>query len=138
MNTTIAKRQNKSKRLLLENLTKTPIVQIACEKSGIGRATYYRWREQDQDFSTEADKALENGILLINDMAESQLISAIKDRNITATQYWLKHHHSKYKNKLEITAKKDDETLTQEQEELVTKALLLASIIDFSVDNKET
>jgi len=42
MDKTIEKRQSKNKEQLLEILKKTPIVQIACEKAGVGRATYYR------------------------------------------------------------------------------------------------
>lgn len=73
----IQDRQEEQKKLLLEQLTKTPIVQIACEKSGVGRATYYRWRKDDPDFAREADASLKEGRLLVNDMAESQLMSAI-------------------------------------------------------------
>jgi len=28
--------------LIIEQLKKTPIVQVACEKCGVGRSTYYR------------------------------------------------------------------------------------------------
>lgn len=126
----IEKRKEKEKNIVLEQLKKTPIVQIACEKSGIGRATYYRWRKEDKDFSKKADTALEEGSLLINDMAESQLMSAIRDRNMTAIIFWLKHHHSRYTTRVELTAhlKRQDEELTPEQEELVSKALQLASL----------
>ena len=40
----------KDKELILEQLRKTPIVQVACEKTGIARATYYRWRKKDKRF----------------------------------------------------------------------------------------
>ena len=55
-----------------------------CEKSGISRATYYRWKKDDPDFREKAEEALMDGESLINDMAESQLISAIRDQNMTA------------------------------------------------------
>jgi len=74
----------KTKQLLLDQLRKTPIVQIAAEKIGVGRATYYRWRKEDKKFLKDSDQAIFEGNLLINDMAESQLISAIKDKNITS------------------------------------------------------
>jgi hypothetical protein len=90
---TIDKRQTKEKELLLEQFRKMPIVQIACEKTGIGRATYYRWRKDDQKFANQADLALEDGNRLINDIAESQLLSAIRDKNMTAIIFWLKSHH---------------------------------------------
>lgn len=131
MDNSIQKRQSEEKKKLLEQLLKTPIVQIACEKSGVSRATYYRWRKADDTFSESADKALQDGSLLVNDMAESQLMSAIRDKNLTAIIFWLKHHHPLYATKVEVTAKlkADNEILTSEQEVLVTKALKLASLI---------
>lgn len=132
---TIAKRRIKEKELLLEQLKKTPIIQIACEKIGVARATYYRWRKDDPKFAEDADMALEDGNKLINDMAESQLMSAIRDKNMTAIIYWLNHHHPAYATKMEITArlKNDNEQLTPEQETLVIKALKLASVITGSL-----
>ncbi|MCL5797398.1 MAG: phBC6A51 family helix-turn-helix protein [Patescibacteria group bacterium] len=131
MSQTIENRQSKSKMAILEQLKKVPIVQIACEKSGVGRATYYRWRLEDKQFSKEADDALTEGSLLVNDIAESQLMSAIRDKNLTAIIFWLKHHHAKYATKVEVTAqlKNMDEKLSPEQEALVTKALQLASLL---------
>jgi len=121
----------KNKELVIQQLKKTPIVQVSCEKVGIGRATFYRWKQEDQDFATKADEALLEGSLLVNDVAESQLMSAIRDKNLTAIIFWLKHHHPNYATRVEVTArlKADNEILTPEQEELVTKALKLASLI---------
>lgn len=138
MDKTIEKRQSKNKEQLLEILKKTPIVQIACEKAGIGRATYYRWRKEDAEFTQQADQALLDGSLLVNDMAESQLMSAIRDKNMTAIIFWLKHHHPAYLTRVEITSgQTKDPTLTTEQEEAVKKALLLAGIIKPEVQKNE-
>lgn len=128
MNKTIENRQSKEKAMILEQLKKTPIVQIACEKSGIGRATYYRWRKDDPEFTKLANEALSEGSLLVNDMAESQLISAIRDKNLGAIIFWLKHHHPNYTTKVEITGRLiHDYQLTPEQETLITKALKMVS-----------
>ena len=135
MSKTIVQRQRKEKKLLLEQFKKIPIIQVVCEKFGIGRATYYRWRKDDPKFAEDADTALEDGNKLINDMAESQLISAIRDKNMTSIIYWLNHHHPAYATKMEITAKlkNENEILTPEQETLVIKALKLASVITGSL-----
>lgn len=127
---TITKRQSKQKELLLEQLKRTPIIQIACEKIGIARATYYRWRK-DQKFASLADSSLGEGNQLINDMAESQLLSSIRDKNLTAIIFWLKNHHSAYATRVELTtnAKIADERLSPEQQELLKKALAMASLI---------
>jgi transposase-like protein len=131
MTNTITKRQSIQKKDLLEKLKETPVVEIACRKIGIARATYYRWRISDEKFAKEAELALEAGSALVNDMAESQILTAIKDQNMTAIIYWLNHHHPAYATKIEVTAnlKNQNETLTPEQEALVTKALQLASLI---------
>jgi ACT domain-containing protein len=74
---------SEDKQKLLDNLKQVPIVSVACQKTGISRASYYRWKSKDKNFSKEADKALSEGKQLINDLAESQLINAIKDQNMT-------------------------------------------------------
>ena len=129
--TTIQKRIDKTQELILEQLKKTPIVQVACEKVGIGRATYYRWRKENEVFAEQADISIAEGSLLVNDMAESQLMAAIRDKNLTAIIFWLKHHHPHYATKVEVTArlKTDNEALTPEQEALVTRALKLAALL---------
>lgn len=139
MDKTIEKRQFKNKEQLLEILKKTPIVQIACEKAGIGRATYYRWRKEDTGFAQVSDQALLDGNLLVNDMAESQMMSAIKDKNMTAIIFWLKHHHPAYATKIEIMAsnKNQDIVLTDEQKELLNKALEMAALIPPQEKNHE-
>ena len=125
-------RKSQDKELLVEQLKKTPIIQLACEKTGIGRATYYRWRKEDDEFALEADEAIHFGEQLVNDMAESQLLSAIRDQNMTAISFWLKHHHKNYTTKVELSGKIKTECnqLTPEQQEAITKALGLASLIN--------
>jgi len=131
MTNSITRRQNSQKADLLVKLKETPVVEVACRKIGIARATYYRWRVNDEKFAKEAELALEAGSALVNDMAESQLLAAIKDQNMTAIIFWLKHHHPAYTTKVEVTAqlKSQNEALTPEQEALVNKALQLASLI---------
>ena len=127
---TIQKRQEAQKEQLLEILKKTPIIQVACQKAGMGRATYYRWLKEDPTFAEAATAALDSGIGIINDLAESQLISSIKDKNMTAIIFWLKNHHNSYRPRLELTNGhlNDDENLSEEQQEAVRKALLAAGI----------
>ncbi len=117
--------------LLVEQLKKTPIVQVACEKTNVGRSTYYRWRAEDKEFAKQADEALQEGNLLVNDLAESQLISAIKDQNMTAIIFWLKTHHIDYRNRVEVTTNgyNKEINLTDEQKELLNKAIEMAALI---------
>lgn len=117
-----------ARKRFLEILRKTPIIQLACERSGISRASLYRWKKEDPAFALEVDEAVTEGSGLITDIAESQLLQAIKERNITAVMFWLKHHHKAYANKIELSGNLNvSDQLTPEQEELVKKALELAS-----------
>lgn len=125
MDNKITRRQKKEKELLIENLKRIPIVEIACQKSGVARATYYRWKQKSVVFAKQADEAIEEGIKLINDMAESQLLSSIKEGNTSAVFYWLNHRHSAYGNKVEITTNNQlkDTPLTEEQKDAIKTAL---------------
>jgi ACT domain-containing protein len=120
---------NKNKELILEQLRKTPIAQVACEKMGISRMTFHRWKKDDKEFSDAVDLALSDGNLMVSDLAESQLVSAIKDRNLSAIMYWLKYHHPSYRTRVEIQGTINTiQELSEEQKELVRKALELADI----------
>lgn len=123
------KKTDETKALFLEQLKKTPIVQIACEKIGVGRATFYRWKQEDSEFTKQVDAAIFDGRLMVNDLAESQLIGAVKDRDMRAIMYWLKHHHADYKSRLEIEGTVNTiHELSEEQKALIAKAFALADI----------
>ncbi len=127
----MSRNQATDKKKLLLRLVKTPIVEVACTQAGVPRSTYYRWRKRDEKFAEACDEALEESTGRINDLAESQLIAAIKDQNMTAIIFWLKHHHNRYATKVEVTARfKQDEALTPEQEAIVQTALRLAGLTD--------
>ncbi len=133
----IEKRQKKEKETIIENLKRMPIIEIACNKSGVSRATYYRWKEQDVTFSQAVDKAQEEGEALIRDVAVSKIIKGINDDNLTAAMYWLNHRDPRFSNKVEIsTTTKPQETLSPEQEEAVKKALALTGLSEKEKENK--
>ena len=127
----VDKRIARDKELLLENLKVTAVVEMACQKSEISRSTYYRYRQQDPEFAQKADEALNDGTQLMNDVAESYLLAAIKSKNMSAISLWLRTHHPAYASKLEIAGsiKQIKEELTPEQQKIVEEALSLASII---------
>lgn len=92
-------KQEQQKELLIEQLRKIPITQIACEKLGIARSTFYRWRDEDPEFKEKLIEALIKGKALINDMAESKLIAGIQSNNMQAITYWLRHNHENYRER---------------------------------------
>lgn len=125
---TVDARIQADKQKFLEILEKTPVVQVACERSGVSKATFYRWKEADKEFSEKVEKALTEGNSLVSDIAIAQLISAIKEKNLGAIKFWLQNHHTDYTEKLHITAEIEKEVvLSPDQEVLVRRALELIS-----------
>ena len=85
--------------------------------------------KEDSAFAKDVGTATAEGEAFITDMSESQLITMIRDKNFQALQLWLRHHHPKYGNKVDVSAKLSvDEPLTEEQEMLIKEALRLAGI----------
>jgi predicted DNA-binding transcriptional regulator AlpA len=121
-------KKNKFQDQFLVELAKIPIVQVACEKTDLSRNTVYRWRKEDVSFAKKMDQALSDGVALVNDMSESQLLTLIKEKNFPAVRFWLNKRHPAYKDKIEVTTKEDIEALTPSQAKIVKQALKLASI----------
>ncbi len=134
----MSRNQKKDKQKLITQLQKMPIVEVACKNVGIPRATYYRWRQADTKFVEACDEAIEQSSGMVSDMAESQLISAIKEKNMTAIIFWLKHHHARYTARLllEGRIRHETEVLSPEQEDLVLRALKMAGLLPQRIDNK--
>ena len=123
---TLAVKTKKQKQAFLEQLPKYPIVHIACEKSGVGRSTYYAWRKSDKAFAKLADEAITSGTHFINDMAESKLIQNLQNGNNTAIIFWLKNHHKQYSERIRHEHEFIEEELTSEQKIAIAKALFNA------------
>lgn len=126
---TVNARIKKEKDKFLEIIKKNPVIQVACERSGVSKATFYRWKADDKEFCDKADTAMSEGKELVSDIAISQLISAIKDKNMHAIRYWLSNHHPDYKTKVEIAGTiQVEQELSPEQKALVERALSLAGL----------
>lgn len=123
------KNNDQTKELFIEQLKKTPIVQVCCEKLNVSRATFYRMKASDRKFSQQADNALTEGRKLVNDIAESKLMAAIQNGNLSSIMYWLRFNHPLYGNKIEISGSiTTSNELTSEQLKDIKKALSLANI----------
>lgn len=118
----------KDKERILGHLRSVPIIEVACKKANIARATYYRWRNEDIEFLRQSEEALQDGIDMINDLTESQLIGLIKDKKFQAVQFWLRHNHTRFllKDKEHSLLKpKRSIPLSKEQEKTLKSALVL-------------
>jgi hypothetical protein len=128
----ISRNKAVEKKRILDQLREMPIVEVACRRAGIGRATYYRWLKKDIEFARLCGEALQQSTAAVSDIAEAKLINAIQESNMSAISFWLRHHHSTYKNKLDVsgTIRHEASTLTQEQEALIGRALRIAGLME--------
>lgn len=128
-------KKNKVKQKFLDELKRIPIIQVASEKCGISRTSIYRWREKDKKFSDEMDTALAEGEALVNDLTEAQLLNMIKEKEWCAISFWLRHRNPKFRERVEITTKVIDETLSPEQDAIVREALRLGTLKNEGIKN---
>lgn len=116
-------RIEKQKELFLEQLRKTPIIQVVCEKVGVGRTSLYRWRKDDPVFDEAIREAIELGTHLVNDLAESKLIKLVQDGDFGPIRFWLQTHHHKYANHLRVSIDKPRDELTDEEKAEISTSL---------------
>jgi len=129
--TKIEERQTEDKIKLLECLREMPIVQVACKKAGVSRATYYRWRNEDEEFARASENSFKEGVDFINDMSESQIIQLIKEKKLPAIALWLKHNNPRYGGKMIARTPPSSLTpLTTDEQKLFKKALALSAGIN--------
>lgn len=119
------KRIDAQKKLLLQHIEKTPIVEVVCQKVGIGRTTLYRWLQEDPDFAKEYNGAFGTGVELISDLAESKLIGKIQEGDMTAVKLWLGTHRKDFVSKLEVSAAKPEEMSDEEKSAIEQAHVLL-------------
>lgn len=93
----------KNKALIIEQLKKAPIVQVAVERVGIVRSTFYRWKAEDEVFKENVNQVIKEGRSLVTDLAESQLINNIKNGNMTAIIFWLKNNDGRYSERQQLS-----------------------------------
>jgi hypothetical protein len=121
---TIAKRQAKDKAALLDKFRRMPILQIALDQTRISRSTYYKWRDDDEQFKTDAEEAIAEGEEFITELSESKLLSLINKEHFPAIHLWLRSHHSKYANKLELSGsvKQPRDEMNEEEFDMFAQA----------------
>jgi hypothetical protein len=122
-------RQDHYKQKVITHLRQMPIVQVACQRAGISRATYYRWFKEDEQFAADCVEALSNGVSLINDLAESKLIQGINEGKPVFVMGWLNNHHRSYGNDRLRRYKAESDSVEAEYRQALKD--LTASIHDF-------
>ncbi len=89
--------KGKIKQKLLKEIAKFGNVYLSCQKIGIDKATYYRWKDNNEEFKKLADRAEEMGRENIGEVAEYGLLQNIKEKNERAIEFALVNISKKYK-----------------------------------------
>ena len=120
-------KKDKLKEDVIKALKEMPVIQVVCKRTGVSRATYYRWRTENKDFLRQSNEAANEGREFICDMSESQIIKSIQEGKLPACALWLKHNSPRYG--ADITSRTPTSPmveLTPEEEKLLEKALGLS------------
>lgn len=131
------KRIDAQKKLLLQHIEKTPIVEVVCQKVGIGRTTLYRWLQEDPAFSKDYREAFGTGVELISDLAESKLIGKIQEGDMTAVKLWLGTHRKDFASRIEVSAAKQDEMTEEERKSIEQAHLFIGTVAPPAITNQE-
>ncbi|MFA5287460.1 MAG: hypothetical protein WC394_04230 [Candidatus Omnitrophota bacterium] len=78
-------------------LEEAPFISYAAKKTGIARATIYRWKKNNQDFRDAINKNLESGRRHLCDIAEMALVEKIKSKDLGAIKFYLQYNDERYR-----------------------------------------
>lgn len=113
-----------NRKNFIEELKKIPVIQVACERTGISRMTYYRWLKQSKTFKKEVEEAVKVGNEVVCDVAETQLLNLVKDGEFGAAKFVLQSLSKKYSTKVEVKHKVVEDELTEEEKQSVQEAII--------------
>ena len=91
------KRDSQKKRFI-DALTVQGTVYHAAQAAGVSRQTAYRWREDDLEFASLWDQALQNAV----DVVENTIYNQAVGGNTLAAMFYLKAHRPQYRDRLNI------------------------------------
>lgn len=89
-------KSERHRQKIIEELRKTPIVEIACKNAGVGRTTFYDWIKRNQRFRAQVEEAMLVSRESVNDLAEARMIGKIKEGSFKETRFWLEHNSPIY------------------------------------------
>ncbi|MEK7144417.1 MAG: phBC6A51 family helix-turn-helix protein [Patescibacteria group bacterium] len=136
---TLSVKTAEQKLAVLEHLTKCCIVQLACERVGVGRSTYYKWLSEDKEFKGLANKAINTGREYLNDIAISGLLKKIQEGHLTALIFWLKNNHVWFAERIrhEYHLVDNDGILPDEQREQIVRACRISGMLGTFIRSEE-
>jgi hypothetical protein len=92
----MARTQKRNKARVIAALSEMPIIEAACKKAEVSRATYYRWFKEDESFQKDVERAMQEGDDRVNGLAESKVVSKIQDGDMRAITFWLNNRSHRY------------------------------------------
>lgn len=105
----------------IKELQRTPIIQVACDKMGISRQTYYRWYNEDSDFMDKVNLSISQGEGVVNDVAKSNILRGIQNGDKKDSKFWLTHRDHDFRKPFKIIHEKDDPPLFNKEDVLAMK-----------------
>lgn len=134
-------RRDANKQKVIEQLRLMPIVTVACKRSSVATATYYRWRNEDAQFEDDSDEAIRQGSLIVDDMVESQLLKGINEGVAVLIMYYLNNRHPRYQNtkvwQIRAEAERDKEEYYRGLQDVRDKIRAFLDEPDDSIDEVE-
>jgi len=88
-----------TKEKLLKEIEKSGNVYLSCMKTGIDKATFYRWKKDDKQFGKKATEAIKRGRENNCELAEHALMLNVKEKKMDAIKYVLSHQSKIYRPK---------------------------------------
>lgn len=92
-------RTRKAQEKVLEYLRESGNIWYACKRAGVGRQTFYDWKENNGSFALEADRATMAGKEFVNDLAHTKLVQNINEGDFRAVKFQLTSRHPDYQPK---------------------------------------
>jgi ribosomal protein L20 len=116
------KRDTQKKRFI-EALTAQGTVFHAAQAAGVSRQTAYRWRQEDRDFASLWDVAIENAV----DAVENTIYQQAVGGNTLAAIFYLKAHRPIFRDRLNIDLKQVDREIEEAIERIRANPGLLSA-----------
>jgi hypothetical protein len=91
-------KRDRQKKRFIETLEAQSTVLHAAKAAGISRWTAYRWRQEDPEFDSHWDQALENAV----DVVENSLYQKAVSGDTICMIFYLKAHRPIYRDRLNI------------------------------------
>lgn len=89
-------KSERHRQKIIEELRRTPIVEIACKNAGVGRTAFYEWLKRNKKFRAQVEDAMLSSRATVTDLAESKLIGKIKEGSFKEIEFWLRNNSSTY------------------------------------------